>query len=449
MKLTAILVATALAASPVGATDLDAVRKIVTDPKAAAAPGCVVGAFKGGKTLFTTAAGLADISTGKPLDADTLLYAASVAKQFTSLAAVQLAVQGKIDLDGDIRKYIPELPAFDAPVTPRMLMQHTSGIRDSLALLRWAGVEGASQATKAQTLDLVLRQKSVNFTPGTQFNYSNGGYLLLAEIVERVSGMPFSEYAGKHILKPIGMKSSLFMNDKRPDTPQLAHGYLPKGDSFEVRNSYPYFSGSGGLLVTINDLAKYDYDIEVGHKVWTPEVRAIMLKPGTFTNGEPALRTPGTLVYAGGLMIGPRRGQNVVQHAGGAETFKTQYTRIPDRRLGVVVFCNRGDWNPAEKADDIIELIEGDILTDELAPLAGRYRSDELQSTYDLAFNGDTLTAAISSPYAPTGAPIEFQRAPDGSYRGDGVTLTFVDGGKGFTLSTARILGIPFTRVAE
>jgi len=452
MKLTAILLASALISAPVAAAaappavDLDAVRRIVSDPKGAAAPGCVVGAFKAGKTLFVTAAGSADIENGTPLDGDTLIYAASVSKQFTSLAAAMLATQGKIDLDADIRTYLPELPQYEIPVTARMLMHHTAGIRDSLTLLRLAGLGGSNEATKAQTLDVMFRQKGTNFTPGTSWTYSNGGYLLLAEIVERVSGKPFADYVSTAILKPLGMKSSYFMNDAEP-TGKLAHGYNPKDGGFVIRDTYPRFSGSGGLMVSINDLAKFDQDIEVGHKVWTPAVQAIMLKPGTFTNGKPAGRGMGNQAYGGGLMIGERRGQTFVEHGGGAEAFRNQYERLPERRLGVAVFCNRGDWNPVAKADEVIKLIEGDILTAEVKPnVAGRYTSPELQTSYDLKLDGAKLTAAISSPYTKAGVPLVLERGGDGVFRSDEGSLTFDPDGKGFTLSTGRVTAVHFDR---
>jgi CubicO group peptidase (beta-lactamase class C family) len=438
----------AASAAPAAPVDLDAVRKLVSDPKGVAAPGCVVGGFRGGKTLFVTATGSADLERGTPLDGDTLIYAASVSKQFTALAAAKLAAEGKLDLDKDIRTWLPELPGYDVPVTARMLMHHTAGIRDSLTLLRLAGLAGSNQANKAQTLDLLLRQKGTNFVPGTGWTYSNGGYLLLAEVVARVSGRSFADYANTNVLKPMGMTRSYFMDDKRPAGDRVAHGYVTKDGAFAVRDTYPSFSGSGGLMLTITDLAKYDRDIEVGHKVWTPAVRAIMLAPGTLTDGKPATaRMMNGQAYAGGLMVGQRRGQGFVEHSGGAEAFRSQYQRLPEHRLGVAVFCNRADWNTTEKADAVVELIERGILTAAVKPnLAGRYRSPELQATYDLTLEAGKLTAAISSPLAATGEPLVLQRGPDGVFRSDEGSLTFDDDGKGFTLSTGRVTAIHFDK---
>lgn len=453
MRILSGVLAASLLASPVAATDLDAIRKIVSDPKGLAAPGCAIGAFRDGKTLFITAAGAADIASGRALDGDTLFYSASVAKQFTALAISTLVTQGKLGLDDDVRKYIPELPQYSVPVTIAMLMHHTSGVRDFLSLMELAGVGNRGRFDREETLRLVLAQKDTNFTPGTDWLYSNGGYLLLAEVIQRVSGMSYPDYMRTAILRPMGMTHSFFMNDSPPQAPNIAHGYVPEGEGFAMRDSYPWFGGSGGLMVSINDLAHYDHDFEVGGKVWTPAVKKIMLTPGTFTNGEPARRGFAGQAYAGGLSVGQRRGQYFIEHGGGAEAFKNQYAHLPERKLGVAVFCNRGDWNPGDKADAVIEAIEGPILAPEqspLAPLAGRYFSEELQATYDISF-GDKglLTAAITSPYLDgPPEPMKLARRSDGTFASGEVVIVFDSNGRGFTVKMGRITGIHFTRAA-
>ncbi len=448
-KLLSCVVASLLASTVAQAADLTRVRGIISDPRGTAAPGCAVGAFRDGKTLFVTAAGAADVATGKPLDGDTLFYAASVSKQFTALAAAKLIEQNKLSLQDDIRKYLPELPAYEVPVTVRMLMLHTAGIRDSLELIRLSGMGSAANSDKATALQLLFRQRSTNFTPGTAYTYSNGGYLLLAEIVERVAGMPFADYAKRAVLQPLGMKRSFFMNDAPPAGTNIAHGYVPVGDGFEVRDTYPTFSGSGGLMVTINDMAKFERDIAVGHKVWTPAVAKIMTTPGTFTNGAPALEERTGLVYAGGLMVGPRNGQYFVQHGGGAEGFKNMYARLPERKLAVALFCNRGDFVAQDKADAVIEAIEGDILTEAAAAAdpSGRYLSDELQTTYELSVSGNELVAKLSSPFARDGSTLTFKRNADGTFSAYGTRLVLDKDARGFTIVTDRVHALRFRRV--
>jgi CubicO group peptidase (beta-lactamase class C family) len=456
-KTPALLVALLCAVAPAQANPADRARTLLSDPKGIAGPGCAAGAFRDGKTLFVTGAGAADIAAGTPIDGDTLFYAASIAKQFTSLAAAKLIEQGKLSLDDDVRKYIPELPEYAAPVTVRMLMLHTAGIRDTWEIAGLAGFRSASDIDKATALQLLVRQRGTNFTPGTGWSYSNGGYVLLAEIIARVAGMSFADYARKSILQPLGMKRSFFMDDAKPAGANIAHGYVPAGDGFAVRDNYPYFSGSGGLLISMNDLARYEHDIAVGGKIWTSAVRAIMLTPGKLTNGAPALFENTTLGYGPGLMIGRRNGQFFVQHSGVMEGFRTMFERLPERKLAVAVLCNRGDWSAQGKADEIVEAIEGDILADDPAPattsIAGRYVSDELPATYDITLSGDELTARISSPFVgDEGSTHVFRRNGDGTFSAQrmfgagGATLQFDKNGQGFTVNSHRTHGFRFRR---
>lgn len=432
-------------------------RKTLSDPKGLAAPGCAAGAFRDGRIVFVTGAGAADIAAGTPIDGDTLFYAASIAKQFTALAAAKLVEQGGLRLDDDVRKYIPELPEYAVPVTVHMLMLHTAGIRDTWEIAGLAGLGSAVDLDKAMALRLLVGQRSTNFTPGTAWSYSNGGYVLLAETIARVSGMSFADYARQAILQPLGMRRSFFMDDAKPEGANIAHGYAPAGEGFAVRDNYPHFSRSGGLLLSMNDLARYEHDIAAGGKVWTRAVRAIMFTPGTLSNGAPAMFEDTSLGYGPGLMIGSRNGQAFVQHSGAMEGFRTMFERLPERKLAVAVLCNRGDWSAQAKADEIVEAIEGDILTSEsesrAAGIAGRYISDDLPATYDITLTGDELTAVISSPYVgDRGATHVFRRNGDGSFSarrmfgGAGATLRFDRDGQGFTVDSRRTQGFRFRR---
>src|SRR3546814_18370251 len=126
--------------------------------------------------------------------------------------------------------------------------------------------------------------------------------------------MAFADYAQRHILKPLGMKRSFFMNDAPPSATNVAHGYVPDDGAFTVRDTYPTFSGSGGLMTSINHLASYDRDIEVGHMVCTPAAAKILLTPASFTNGDPVVAVSNGITSVGGLHVGPREGKSFVQH---------------------------------------------------------------------------------------------------------------------------------------
>ena len=210
-------------------------------------------------------------------------------------------VAEKIGLDADIRKYLPEMPQYRAPITVAMLLHHTSGIRDMLELGVYAGYETAGSVSRAESLKLVMTQPDTNFVPGSQFRYSNSGYLLLSEIVERASGVPFAVYMKENVFAPMGMKRTMVLTGARTTEPNAAHGYIPDGSGFKLADTHPLYGGAGGAVSTINDLAKYDHDINVTHKVWTPAIAKIMLAPGTLTDGTAAANSGA--VYAGGLSL--------------------------------------------------------------------------------------------------------------------------------------------------
>src|SRR5690606_20417291 len=330
-----------------------------------------------------------DLERRTALDGDTVFYAASVSKQFTALALVQLSLQGRVDLDGDLRQWLPELPAFDATVTPRMLLEHRSGILDSLSLVRFSTGSGTAAAvSRERTLALTLAQTHTNFTPGTATTYSNGAYLLASELIERVSGERYPDYIQRHILAPLGMHDSYMLDGEPVASPRRAHGYVADGDGFEVRDTYPRYGGSGGLMLSLNDLARYEYDIERGHRVWTPEVRALMERPGRLSDGSPAYREDREdgVVFALGLMVGERDGRAIVEHGGGAEAFRHMYTRVPESRLAVAAFCNRPDSDAADKVDAAISLLLGpNPQAAAMSPATGVYRADSLPARYVLS----------------------------------------------------------------
>ena len=442
--------ATVLIAVPSQALDRAAAEKIITDPGGLGAPGCVVGAFRDGAPLFVTAAGAGDIARRTPLDGDTLFYAASISKQFTALAAALLAESGQLDLDADIRLHLPESPAFGRPVTARMLMTHTAGVRDTLDLIRLAGLGRAADVDKDTALRLVLAQQSTNFPPGTDYIYSNGGYLLLAEVVARASGMPFADYARQAILEPLGMTRSVFLADRPASGPNIAHGYALTRTGFEVRDTYPRFSGSGGLMISMNDLAKFEHDVAVGHKVWTPAIARLLTTPGRLDDGATARDDRNGLAYAGGLMVGTRHGRQVIQHGGSAEAFKNFYVRLPEQRLSLALFCNRGDWIAQDKADAILDALTAENgRSPRPAPaFEGRYGSPEVGATYVLAATDDGLEAVVTRDGAPDAARrLRFRREEDGAFRAGGTRLTFDHDGDAFTLSTRRVTALRFHRL--
>ena len=435
---TLLLVAVPMAPATAGA---DPVQSVLGDAASLTAPGCALGIFRNGKLSRFASSGAADVAAGRPMNADTQFYAASVSKQFTTLAAMQLVEKGKLRLDDDIRTYLPELPDYGRKVSVQMLMNHTAGIRDSLELLAFAGHADVAAASRKEALALTLAQTGTKFEPGTRYDYSNGGYLLLSEIIERVSGEPFAAYVNRAVLKPMGMTRSFVMDGARSKDPNIARGYATTDGKMALADSYPLFGGSGGLITTINDLAKYDRDVDSGHKVWTPAVRKLMLEPGRLNDGSavrPAERS--YQAYASGVIVGP----DWFWHTGGARGFKTIYARLPDKRVGMGLLCNNGDINPAPHLNAVVSAL-GEGLPALVPPLGGAladgaYRSPDLPVVYTLVRDGDTLKLTVS-PADNSGQILSaFTLKPTGEgYAGPGFKLLPDADGAGFAMQGGRL----------
>lgn len=437
-KIVGLMVATALAVPAFSANEDVAgkIRAAIGNTKGLDAPGCAINILKNGKPAWFVADGAADIATKKPLNADTQIYTASVAKQFTALAIAQLAVANKIRLDDDIRKYLPEMPQYRAPITVRMLVHHTSGIRDMLELGAYAGYPTSTSVSRADALKLVFAQPDTAFMPGTQHRYSNSGYLLLSEIVARASGMSFADYMAKNIFGPLGMKRTFVLTGARTTDPNSAHGYAADGAGFKLADTHPLYGGAGGAVFTINDLARYDYDINVAHKVWTPAIAKIMLDPGKLANGAPAERDG--MVYAGGLSLnGPW-----VQHGGAGEGFENMVAWLPEGRLSVHILCNNGAVVPQTMAEKVVDAIGGYPSIRPTSPsIAGRYASPDLPVFYTLTPQGDKkLTLAIEPRPGGLGhtRTVELTKAPDGSYSTRGFKILMDLDRRGFVIGQDR-----------
>jgi CubicO group peptidase (beta-lactamase class C family) len=417
-----LLAVTLASASPAQLPDEAAsIRAIIGNSRGLDEPGCAVGLLQDGKLRRFVTAGAADVGQKKPFDADTLVYSASVAKQFTALAIAQLVVAGKIGLDDDIRKFLPEMQPTPVPITVQMLIHHTSGIRDMLELGNYAGYATSRDMPRQAALKLVMAQHGTNFIPGTEWRYSNSGYLLLSEIVERVSGMSFPAYMKANVFLPAAMKRTAVLEGARTSDPDAAHGYLPDGTGFKILDTHPLFGGAGGIVFSVADLARYDHDVGIGHKVWTPAIARIMLTPGKLTSGAPAAMMGAT--YAGGLVLDGAW----VQHSGGAEGFLNYYARLPASNRAVVVLCNRGDVKPDQIARKIIALDPSlPPLPDRKQALAGRYASPDLPVTYELGTEaGDKLPLTIHPQPGAVGSTraVLLTKSADGSYDGAGFHL--------------------------
>lgn len=436
LPLAALMISPASAADPAAPARIRAALGVAEG----AQPGCAVGIFRNGRPAELVNAGLADVATGRAIGTDTQFYAASVSKQFTAVALLQQVAAGKVKLGDSVRKYIPELAPYADKVTVQMLLNMTGGVRDSLSLLALEGYDRISAPTRRQALEAVYRQQDAKFEPGTRYDYTNGGYLLLSEIVERTAGQPFETYVNQKVLKPLGMTRSFMMLGSRTTDADFAKGYVAKDGKVSDADEYPLFGGSGGLITTVNDLAKWDQDIDGGHKVWTPQISKWMAEPGKFLNGAPALRTGRGIAYGNALLIG----NHWFHHTGGASGFKTLYGHLREKRMGIALLCNNGTVDPAPQADKVIAALGeglpaiGEPSADGSA-INGSYRNTNLSGTYWLAIKGDTLEVSVARADGSRAPAKLLKRTPEGSFKNDMLTLTPDDDARGFTLEIPRV----------
>ena len=298
------------------------------------APGCAIGVSLEGQTVFEKAFGLAEMEHNIPNTPQTIFESGSVAKQFNAAALVLLQQDGKLKIDDPVRKYIPELPDYGKPLTIRHILTHTAGLRDwgSVMALTGAG-RGDRVVTQPIALDVIYKQKALDFDPGAEYSYSNSGYQLAAEIVERVSGKKFGEFVGERIFKPLGMTNSSWRDDYRRLVPGRAQGYSKPGPNAAWMLNMPIMNviGNGGMLTTIGDWLKWNAALDA-KTFGEPFVKELETQ-GVLNDGR-------KISYALGLDVGSYKGIKEIAHSGGTAGYQTYLARFPEKKLSVAALCN-------------------------------------------------------------------------------------------------------------
>jgi CubicO group peptidase (beta-lactamase class C family) len=309
-------------------------------------PGCAVGVGQRGRAVLERAYGMADLASGAPMTPATVVHSASLAKQVTALAVLLLERDGKLSLDDDVRRWLPELPRYEKPITVRRLLNHTSGLRDFFELLIVArGRFEEERITDADAMGIVRRQRGLNFEPGTEYGYSNTNYLLAAKIVERASGQRFAAFVQSRVFGPLGMTHSSLREDAALVVPGRAVGYTRDGAGW--RTSVPNFDvvGSTNLETTVGDLLRLSENIE--HPVvGNASIVQRMLTPAVLATGD-------TTTYGLGLAVVRDRGQHLAEHEGRDPGFRAYLGRWLERGVSVALLCNTTAINPVGIGRDV------------------------------------------------------------------------------------------------
>ncbi len=302
-------------------------------------PGAAVALLADGAALYQSGYGLADLEHQVAITPSTVFNIGSESKQFTAMAALILEEEGRLSLDDEVQKHLPDFPNFPEPITIRNLIHHTSGLRDLIPLSVLAGWREGDVTTSEDILKLVQMQQELNFFPGEEFDYSNTGYLILAQIIEHVSGETFANYCQAQIFKPLGMDNSLCHDNYAMVIPNRAHGYYYDEESDTYFNSVlsDTVLGPTNVYTNVEDLARWDENFYTG-EVGGLDLIKRLYQPGRLNSGT-------ELDYAFGLFIGHQyRGLDIVEHGGGQGGYVSQIVRFPDQHFSVVVLINHFTW---------------------------------------------------------------------------------------------------------
>lgn len=312
-------------------------------------PGCAVAVIKDGEVIFKNGYGLANMEYDIPIGTTTVFNIASASKQFTAFSISLLESEGKLSFNDDIRKYLPDLPEYERPVTIKNLLYHTSGLPDH-SLIGLAGLQTDDVLTQEYILKLLKTQKNLAYVPGDKFVYINTGYTLLAAIVEKVSGQTFKEFTRQNIFEPLDMINSHFHDDYEEIIKHRAYSYQAV-DSIKYSNYWSNQSwyGAFGLYTTVDDLVKWFLNFE-NPKIGSTAVIKQMYECGVLNNGK-------RLNYAFGLEVDNRKGFKRIGHGGITAGYSAYTYRYPDANLGVIILSNSNSFN----LDAIVNKIE-DIL---------------------------------------------------------------------------------------
>lgn len=326
------------------------------------APGVAVAVSLGDEVVFARGAGLANLEYNQEIAPDSVFLVASVSKQFTAFATLLLVSEGKVDLDADIRTYIPELREPPRIITVRHLLDHMSGLRERNLLAAMAGWMEDDIQTEAQLTELVVRQRGVNFLAGDKVEYSNTGYALLAEIVARVCGQSFQSFMHERMFEPLKMTQTRFPDSRNDLIPNRVSSYYPEGEGFKNIVSAQEAIGATGLYTTALDLLKWAENFET-QIVGDAMVFEMMAQRSIAANGKPS-------TFGRGQELRPYNGLQTWSHGGRDAGYRSFLLRVPEEDFELSILSNRADFDTAKMAFALLDTFLGSSANYKVAPLS-------------------------------------------------------------------------------
>jgi CubicO group peptidase (beta-lactamase class C family) len=298
-----------------------------------------------GQVICCESHGLADVENHVPMSSTTAFDLASCTKQFTAMAVMILHERGKLSFNDPVSRYLPELPDHDPsrPLRIDDLLHMTSGLADYVKLM-----EPLGSKTNLDVLHTIAKQPRV-FLPGEKFDYSDTNYVMLAIIVERVSGRPFARFLEEEIFQPADMSHTVLLERPRQPVPNRAQGYRRVGDRFQISREDTAIFGDGQIMTTIDDMATWDRALRQ-NKLVNPKTLALATTSGVLRGGKPT-------GYGFGWYVVSDNGHRIVRHGGGWTGTSVHILRRLDDGLTVIVLSNLEGFPCGKLASDISSLL--------------------------------------------------------------------------------------------
>jgi CubicO group peptidase (beta-lactamase class C family) len=350
------------------------------------APSASFAVIRGHDTLAYGAHGLASLDASRPATATTIYEIGSITKQFTSAAIMKLVEQGRVKLDDDLSKFVPQFPLQGKKVSIRQLLNHTSGIHSYTSSPSWQ--KTWNDALSPDAIIKFVAADTFDFAPGTAYRYNNTGYVLLGMVIEKASGETYAHYLDAQFFKPLGLRQTSYCPSRTTD-PAFALGYS-KGPSGPVRAqfldlSHPF--AAGALCSTVGDFVTWQRALD-GGKVVSPASYALMSTTDSLSSGR-------KINYGFGLVPGDFNGHKTVSHTGGINGFATAATYVPDDSLSIVVFTNFDAASPQALVQNLLRVAYGVAPVGRVpaapptgAPVLSTADRDAIVGTYTLQLPG-------------------------------------------------------------
>lgn len=317
-------------------------------------PGAQLAINRNGQIIYSSARGMADLEHNVPLTKTSKIEAGSVSKQFTAASILLLEQQGKLSMNDNVRKYVPEVPDYGYTITLQHLMNHTSGLKDWGSIADIAGWPRGSKAyANNDALQIISRQQNLNNKPGDEFIYSNSNYNLLAIIVDRASGTSLAEFSKKYLFEPAGMKNTEWRDNYQRVVPNRAIAYGKTGDTYFTNMPNENAYGNGGLLTTAEDLLIWN-NYYLNGKLGTPSIFSKQIATTPFNNGKRNF-------YAAGLFVDSTNGWASITHSGATAGYRSNLDYFPQLGISIAWLSNTGQFDMGDIPSAVRNLIVKNI----------------------------------------------------------------------------------------